>query len=185
MQKYNQQSWLLKSHWNCWGGIFDLEKSLARFDELNALAEDPNLWNEPKKAQSIMRERTHLDQAIRGYRELENGMRDNVEMISMAEVEGDQLMVSEAESNLFALRELAGQRELESLLSGEADANACYLEINAGAGGTEAQDWAQMLTRMYIRWAEKHDYKVEWLDESKGEEAGIKSATKQITGHNA
>lgn len=132
-----------------------------------------------------MRERTHLDQAIRGYRELEGGLHDNVGMIEMAEAEGDHALVTEAENSLFALRELAGQRELESLLSGEADANDCYLEINAGAGGTEAQDWAQMLTRMYIRWAEKHGYKVEWLDESKGEEAGIKSATLQISGHNA
>lgn len=132
-----------------------------------------------------MRERTHLDQAVRGYRELENGKNDNVAMIEMAEAESDQALITEAENALFALTVLAGQRELESLLSGEADANDCYLEINAGAGGTEAQDWAQMLTRMYIRWAEKHGYKVEWLDESKGEEAGIKSATIQISGHNA
>ena len=83
------------------------------------------------------------------------------------------------------LRETAAQRELESLLSGEADANDCYLEVNAGAGGTEAQDWAQMLVRMYVRWAEQHDYKVEWVEESAGEEAGLKSATIQIKGHNA
>jgi peptide chain release factor 2 len=132
-----------------------------------------------------MRERTHLDQAVRGYRELENGMRDNIELIKMAEAEGDQPMVAEAEKNLFALRTLAAQRELESLLSGEADGNDCYLEVNAGAGGTEAQDWAQMLLRMYIRWAEQHGYKVEWLDESAGEEAGLKSATVQIRGRNA
>lgn len=132
-----------------------------------------------------MRERTHLDQSIRGYRELENGVRDNLQMIEMAEAEGDQALVAEAEQALYSLRELAGQRELESLLSGEADANACYLEVNAGAGGTEAQDWAEMLTRMYVRWAEKHGYKVQWLDESKGEEAGIKSATLEISGHNA
>ncbi len=154
-------------------------------DELNTLTEDPNLWNDSQKAQKIMRERTQLDQAIRGYRELENGLRDNVEMIGMAEAEGDQGMVTEAENGIFALKTLAGQRELESLLSGEADANDCYLEINAGAGGTEAQDWASMLLRMYIRWAEQHGYKVELLDESRGEEAGIKSTTIQITGHNA
>ncbi len=132
-----------------------------------------------------MRERTHLDQSIRGYRELENGLNDNTEMIKMAESEGDQTLVTEAENAIFKLRVLAGQRELESLLSGEADANDCYLEVNAGAGGTEAQDWAQMLMRMYVRWAEQHGYKVEWLDESAGEEAGIKSATIQIKGHNA
>ena len=132
-----------------------------------------------------MRERTHLDQAVRGYRELERGLSDNIEIIKMAEAENDQVMVSEAENAIFNLRTLAGQRELESLLSGEADANDCYLEVNAGAGGTEAQDWAQMLLRMYIRWAEKHGYKVEELEESRGEEAGIKSTTIQISGHNA
>lgn len=132
-----------------------------------------------------MRERTQLDNAIRGYRELETGKNDNVEMIQMAEAEGDASLVTEAENNLFALKELAAQRELESLLSGEADANDCYLEVNAGAGGTEAQDWAQMLLRMYIRWAEQHKYKVEWLEESAGEEAGLKSATVQIKGPNA
>jgi peptide chain release factor 2 len=132
-----------------------------------------------------MRERTHLDNAVKGYRELENGVRDNAEMIKMAEAEGDQSLITEAENALFKLRELAGQRELESLLSGEADHNDCYLEVNAGAGGTEAQDWAQMLLRMYIRWAEQHGYKVEWLEESAGEEAGLKSATIQISGPNA
>lgn len=132
-----------------------------------------------------MRERTKLDTAIRGYRELESGMNDNAEMIKMAEAEGDTALVAEAENALFGLKELAAKRELESLLSGEADSNDCYLEVNAGAGGTEAQDWAQMLLRMYIRWAEQHDYKVQWLEESAGEEAGLKSATVQITGLNA
>ena len=132
-----------------------------------------------------MRERTHLDTAIRGYRELENGMRDNVELIKMAEAEGDQSLVNESENALFKLKELAAQRELESLLSGEADFNDCYLEVNAGAGGTEAQDWAQMLLRMYIRWAEQHGYKVDWIEESAGEEAGLKSATVQVKGPNA
>ena len=132
-----------------------------------------------------MRERTQLDNAIRGYRELENGMRDNVEMIQMAEAENDAALVTEAENNLFALKTLAAQRELESLLSGEADGNDCFLEVNAGAGGTEAQDWAQMLMRMYVRWAEQHKYKIDWIEESPGEEAGIKSATIQIKGPNA
>lgn len=132
-----------------------------------------------------MRERTHLDQAVRGYRELENGLKDNIEMIGLAEAENDQTIITEAENNLFKLRILSAQRELESLLSGEADHNDCYLEVNAGAGGTEAQDWAQMLMRMYVRWAEQHGYKVDWLDESPGEEAGLKSATIQINGPNA
>ncbi|NTU77268.1 MAG: peptide chain release factor 2 [Alphaproteobacteria bacterium] len=163
----------------------DYETALARLDELNALAENPDLWNDSRKAQALMRERTHLDQALRGYRELEQGIKDNAELLEMAEAEGDATMAVEAERSLFALRDLAAQRELESLLSGEADSNDCYLEVNAGAGGTEAQDWAEMLLRMYLRWAEQHGYKTALLDESRGEEAGIKSATVQISGHNA
>src|SRR5262249_18744775 len=118
-------------------------------------------------------------------KEIENALRDNVELIKMAEAENDHSIVAEAENAIFKLRETAGQRELESLLSGEADPNDAYLEVNAGAGGTEAQDWAQMLLRMYIRWAEQHGYKVDWIEESAGEEAGLKSATIQIKGHNA
>ena len=132
-----------------------------------------------------MRERNQLDAAIKGYRDLENTLRDNIEMIKMGEAEGDTSIVTESENAIFALKGVAAQRELESLLSGEADANDCYLEVNAGAGGTEAQDWAQMLLRMYVRWAEQHGYKVELLDESRGEEAGIKSSTIQISGRNA
>jgi len=132
-----------------------------------------------------MRERTHLDQAVRGYREIEQGLKDNIDLLAMAESEGDAAMIAEAEGALFALRETAARRELESLLSGEADANDCYLEVNAGAGGTEAQDWAEMLLRMYLRWAERKGYKSLLLDESRGEEAGIKSTTIQISGPNA
>ncbi len=132
-----------------------------------------------------MRERTHLDSAIRGYQELEQGLNDNIEMIKLAEAEGDTALVTEAENALLGFKEAARQRELESLLSGEADHNDCYLEVNAGAGGTEAQDWAQMLLRMYVRWAEQHGYKAEILDESPGEEAGLKSATVEFRGPNA
>jgi peptide chain release factor 2 len=132
-----------------------------------------------------MRERTQLDNAIRHFQEIEQGLADNVELLTMAEAENDQGLIAEAENALLGLRELARQRELESLLSGEADHNDCYLEVNAGAGGTEAQDWAQMLLRMYVRWAEQHGYKVEMLEEQAGEEAGLKSATVQITGANA
>lgn len=132
-----------------------------------------------------MRERTRLDNAVRGFRELDGGLKDNLELLEMAEAEGDAAMIAEAERALLALKETAAQRELESLLSGEADGNDCYLEVNAGAGGTEAQDWAEMLLRMYLRWAEKKGYKTQLLDESRGEEAGIKSATVQIAGLNA
>jgi len=116
---------------------------------------------------------------------MERTLDDALTLAELGEAEGDAATVDEAQAQLFALKAKAAQRELESLLSGEADQNDCYLEVHAGAGGTEAQDWAQMLLRMYIRWAEQHGYKVEWLEESPGEGAGIKSTTIEIKGHNA
>ncbi len=132
-----------------------------------------------------MRERTRLDQSLSGYRALDQEFRDTVELIEMGEAEDDQEIVDDAGKSLDKLRDRTARLELESLLSGEADGNDCYLEVNAGAGGTEAQDWAQMLLRMYLRWAESHGHKVSWLEESSGEEAGIKSATIEIKGDNA
>jgi len=133
----------------------------------------------------VLRERTRLDRAIDGYRRIEREVADAVELIELAEAEGDAAIVGDAEATLDALRRDAQRRELESLLSGEADGNDCYLEVHAGAGGTEAQDWAEMLLRMYTRWAEDHGCKVEWLEESAGEGAGIKSATVRINGPDA
>ncbi len=132
-----------------------------------------------------MRERTHLETAVTGYRALEQELADCLELIEMADAEGDREVAEDAERTLKALKAQAAKLELESLLSGEADGNDCFLEVNAGAGGTEAQDWAEMLLRMYLRWAEAHGCKTEWLEESGGEEAGIKSATVQIKGTNA
>jgi peptide chain release factor 2 len=132
-----------------------------------------------------MRERQRLDRAIGDFQDLENRLEDALTLIELGEAEEDAASVREAEQQLEALKATCEKRQLESLLSGEADANDCYLEINAGAGGTEAQDWAQMLVRMYTRWAEAHDYKVDLLEESHGEEAGIKSTTLQIEGDNA
>lgn len=163
----------------------DWDNALRRLDELNDRAEDPSLWNDATQAQTVMRERTHLENAIKGVKFIEQSLADGLELIELGEMEGDQSVVKEAEAGLQALREESRKRELESLLSGEADANDCYLEVHAGAGGTEAQDWAEILLRMYTRWAEKHGYKVEWLEESAGEEAGLKSATIKVSGHNA
>ncbi len=132
-----------------------------------------------------MRERTHLDSAIQGCRSLEQETEDCVSLIEMGEEEDDQDTIAEAEAALRVLHQRAQKMELESLLSGEADSNDCYLEVHAGAGGTEAQDWAQMMLRMYVRWSEAHGYKVEYLEESEGEEAGIKSVTIKVAGHNA
>jgi peptide chain release factor 2 len=154
-------------------------------EELNALSENPTLWDDPKKAQALMKERTDLDAKLSIYHTIERGLKDGVELLEMAEAENDQAMINDAEASIFHIQKEAAQSELESLLSGEADANDCYLEVNAGAGGTEAQDWAEMVLRMYSRWAEKHGYKMHLLDESRGEEAGIKSATIEIMGRNA
>ena len=132
-----------------------------------------------------MRERTRLDQAIYRYRGFEQRLEDAITLIELGEAEDDGATIAEAETDLGRLQALVAKQQLASLLSGEADANDCYIEIHAGAGGTEAQDWAQMLVRMYARWAETHGYKIEWLEESAGEEAGLKSATFRINGDNA
>jgi peptide chain release factor 2 len=143
------------------------------------------LWNDAEEAQKVMRERTKLDHAINGHRKIEASLDEVLELIEMGDAEGEAEIVAEAEAQLAALKLDVAKRELEGLLSGEADGNDCYLEIHAGAGGTEAQDWAEMLLRMYTRWAEKHGFKVEWLEESEGEEAGLKSATIKVLGTNA
>jgi len=132
-----------------------------------------------------MRERNRLASQIEGVRKLESEVADTVELVAMAETEGDAEMVAEATETLRRHADEAKHRETESLLSGEADGNDCYVEINSGAGGTEAQDWAEMLMRMYTRWAERHGYKVQLLEETEGEQAGIKSATLQVSGPNA
>jgi peptide chain release factor 2 len=131
-----------------------------------------------------MRERTRLDHGVNGYLRIERGFEDTLGLAELADAEGDQAILDDAQRSLSALREEVKQRELESLLSGEADGNDCYLEVHAGQGGTEAQDWAEMLLRMYTRWADQHGHKVEWLEESAGEGAGIKSATVRIVGEN-
>ena len=132
-----------------------------------------------------MRQRDELDDAVKTVRRLESGIRDNLELIEMGEAEGDADVVKEAEAALNELKVEAARRQVETLLSGEADANDCYVEIHSGAGGTESQDWANMLLRMYTRWAERRKFKVETMEIHDGEEAGIKSATIQIKGHNA
>ena len=152
---------------------------------MNALAEDPQLWNDSAKAQAIMRERNRLDENIGGYTSLERDLADTLELIELAEAEEDEDVLAEAEAGLRAVRDRAARRQLESLLSGEADANDCFLEVHAGAGGTESQDWAEMLLRMYTRWADRRGFKTELIEESPGEEAGIKSATIKIKGNDA
>ena len=132
-----------------------------------------------------MRHRNRLEAGIKNIDTMVQELDDNAELIKMGEMEDDKYTINEAEAAIATLKVRTDKAEIETLLSGEADANDCYLEVNAGAGGTEAQDWAEMLLRMYTRWADSRGYKVEWLEESNGEEAGIKSTTIKISGHNA
>lgn len=132
-----------------------------------------------------MRERTHLDGVISGTLEIERQFKESLELAELGDEEGDDSLVAEAEKDLTRIADEVKRLETESLLSGEADKNDCFIEIHPGAGGTESQDWASILLRMYMRWGEKSGYKVELIDELPGEEAGIKSATIKISGHNA
>ena len=165
--------------------FLDWDRALRRLDELNARVEDPALWNDAKAAQEVMRERRRLDEAIGATKAISSELDDTIELIEMAEAEGDEAMVDDAVASLAALAERAERDKVQALLAGEADANDTYVEINAGAGGTESNDWAGMLQRMYQRWAERHGMKVELVDQHSGEQAGIKSATLLIKGENA
>src|SRR6201994_4541420 len=170
---------------NCSGGVFDWEPALRKLDELNARVEDPTLWDNAEAAQALMRERTRLSSSIDAVKSLERDLADALGYAEMADEEGDEASLEEARQQLKAIKERAGRAELEALLSGEADGNDAYLEINSGAGGTESCDWAGMLLRMYTRWANAHGMNVEVVEETSGEQAGIKSATLMIKGPNA
>jgi len=161
------------------------ETAQHRLEEFNARVEDPTLWDKPEAAQKLMRARQMLVDAMETYSGIKRDLGDNIELIELGEMEDDAEVVTDAEGAIGALAELAAQKELEALLDGEADGNDTFLEINAGAGGTESCDWASMLARMYVRWAEKKGYKVELQSESAGDEAGIKSVTYKISGVNA
>jgi len=165
--------------------FLDWDRAQRRLGELNAKVEDPTLWDNPKAAQEVMRERRRLEEAIGATQKIETELKDTVELIEMAETEGDTSLVDDGVRALGELAERAEKDKVAALLAGEADANNSYIEINAGAGGTESNDWAGMLQRMYSRWAERHGMKVELVDFHAGEQAGIKSATLLIKGENA
>lgn len=169
---------LLRKHVN-------FEVAVARLGDLEAQTTMPDFWNDQAVAQDVMREKNRLERQINLIKDMQAEMDDCVALIELGIAEGDDDVVAEAEAVLTKLVTEADKRQLESLLSGEADANDCFLEIHAGAGGTEAQDWAQMLVRMYGRWCEQRGYKVHLIEESAGEEAGIKSVTMRIDGENA
>ena len=163
----------------------DWERALRRLDELNARVEDPKLWDNPRQAEEVMRERRRLESAVGTVNEISSEMSDAVEFIELGEAEGDDGVVEEGLTTLQRLADRADADKVQALLAGEADANDTYLEVHAGAGGTESQDWAEMLLRMYSRWAERKGYKVEVVEYQAGEQAGIKSATLLIKGENA
>ncbi|MDE1569501.1 peptide chain release factor 2 [Aquabacter sp. P-9] len=178
VDEVNKSVELLRQHLN-------VDRSRRRLAELNAIAEDPKLWDDPERAQKIMQERTSLEDALGAIDRVTQDLADNIELIELGEMEGDEGVISEASAALDALKVELARRELDALLSGEADSNDTYLEVHAGAGGTDSQDWAEMLLRMYRRWCERHGFKVELVDESAGEQAGLKSATIIVKGHNA
>ena len=165
--------------------FIDWDVALARLEELNAMVEDPSLWNDPKAAQVVMRERRRLEQAIGATQAIKSELDDTVELMEMAEAEGDEGMVNDGVAQLAEMAERAERDKVAALLAGEADANDTYIEVNAGAGGTESNDWAEMLGRMYMRWGERHKMKVETIDYHAGDQAGIKSVTYLLKGENA
>ena len=163
----------------------DWERALRRLEELDARVQDPTLWDDPKQAQAITQEQKRLETAINTVREIESEMADAIEFVEMGEAEGDADIEREGLDTLARLAERADRDKVQALLSGEADSYDTYLQINAGAGGTESQDWAEMLLRMYARWAERRGFKVETVEYAAGDQAGIKSATLLIKGENA
>jgi len=170
---------------NCSGGVFDWEPALRKLDELNARVEDPTLWDNPAEAQAVSRDRSRLQAQVDAVQSLGRDLEDDLVYAEMADEEGDEASLEEARLQLRAIKERAGRAELEALLSGEADGNDAFVEINSGAGGTESNDWAGMLLRMYTRWAHAHGMEVDFLEETSGEQAGIKSVTIQVKGPNA
>jgi peptide chain release factor 2 len=165
--------------------FLDWERALRRLDELNARVEDPKLWDNPKEAEAVMRERRRLEASIGAVNSISQEMRDAIEYVELGELEDDEGTIQEGLDALAALAVRADNDKVQALLAGEADANDTYIEVHAGAGGTESQDWAEMLLRMYTRWAEKRGFKVEMIEYQAGEQAGIKSATILVKGENA
>ena len=165
--------------------FLDWDRALRRLDELNARVEDPKLWDNPKEAEAVMKERRRLEAAVGTVKDISAKMADAIEFVELGEMEGDEATVDEGVAALCALADRADADKVQALLAGEADSNDTYIEIHAGAGGTESQDWAEMLFRMYTRWAEKRGFKVETIEYQAGDQAGIKSATILCKGENA
>lgn len=167
------------------GGFFDYDNAKIRQEELASLTADPKLWDDQEKAMKLTSEKNILDANISYYEDLLASIKNSEEMVEFAEAENDEDLLADLYAHLEELKKTAKEKELLTLLSGEFDKNDTYLEVHAGSGGTEAQDWAEMLLRMYSRWAEKHKYKLSFVEETEGEVAGLKSATIKISGLNA
>ena len=167
------------------GGLFDFDAAVEKVKSLEQQSMDSGFWDDNQRAQKIMSEKSYLENSIKNIEEVESQLADNIDMIELGESEGEDDIVIEAEKSLAELKIVCDKKQLETLLSGEADKNDCFIEINAGAGGTESCDWANMLLRMYLMWASNKGYKTEVVEEVKGEEAGIKSITIQVSGINA
>lgn len=182
MRKLEKSQNQYRSRSACFGGFFDPEKLQKHVDELVQESLNGDLWNDPQKAKSVMQQKNQYESELNKFRKAESDFADLLELLKMAEETGDEQSVSEVESEIMKFYDFIQVYQLDCFFSGDADQNSCYLEIHAGAGGTEAQDWAQMLLRMYIRWSEDHGYSVETIEESPGEEAGLKSVTIKIDG---
>ena len=167
------------------GAIFDYDAKRDRLIEVSAELENPEVWNQPEQAQELGRERARLEGIVDPIAQADSGLNDALELLELAEAEGDSATAQEIEQDLAQYQRQAADLEFRRMFSGELDANDCYLDIQAGSGGTEAQDWAEILLRMYSRWAEAHGHKVELMEESVGEEAGLKSASILVKGYNA
>jgi len=167
------------------GGIFDYDGKVERLEEVNRELEDPDVWNDAERAQGLNRERAALDKSVTTQREVIEGVRDAGELLEMALEEGDEDTLASVEADLMRLEGKLGALEFQRMFSGEMDDRPCFIDIQAGSGGTEAQDWAEMLLRMYLRWAESRGWDVEVIEVSEGEVAGIKSATVRVEGEYA
>jgi peptide chain release factor 2 len=167
------------------GGIFEYDIKYERLEEVNRELEEPDVWNDPERAQSLGKERASLERVVKTIVELESGLSDMMELLEMAREEGDEETAQSVIEDLEGLDKKLIELEFHRMFSGEMDANNSFLDIQAGSGGTEAQDWSEMVLRMYLRWGEQHGFKTEIIEVSPGEVAGIKSATIRFEGEYA
>ena len=165
-----------------YGGIFDITVKTERLEEVSRELESPDIWNNPEQAQTLGRERSQLETVVNTFNQLATGLTDVEGLLEMAVAENDADMVDDITQETEKLEKILAQLEFQRMFAGKMDANSAYVDIQSGSGGTEAQDWAEMLLRMYLRWGEKHDFTTELLEVSPGDVAGIRSAAIKFTG---